>query len=194
MPGLGKLEFHPIVKAEFDDDIDAFHFYKNINPKPSKKPFPDFLEIFGEQEFSKIEKFIDDNLSSKSLTPKNDPMFKKVKKVYNDYREKLQQEWRESGKFQGSKKAKSKPTDEDYLLLYDSILCGFNLVTNDEILLEVSKYFFEEMKQNPYMAEDVIKAYYRRDTSLEPKIIEISKTMDYCSEPFRLSIALDNDC
>ena len=191
VPGLGPLEFHNIVKEEFDSDIEAYHLFKNISPKPSIKPYPDFLDVLGEQEFEKISKFIDDNLTQRPLSNKENSKFRMQRKIYDDYRILLQKSWRESGKFQNSAKATSRPSEEDYLLLHDAIENKANLVTNDEILLEVSRHFMEITNQNPYMAEEIIKEYYLADNTLKDVIVEITQTMEYCSEQFRTSIVFN---
>lgn len=193
VPTLGRLAFHPIVKKEFQDDIESFYLYQNITPKPQKKFYPSFLDMIGPSKFSELEKFINENLATFQTTRKADPHFKLQKKVYDAYRIQLQDEWKNSNKFQNSVKAKSHPSDEDYSLLYDALKNKVSLVTNDEILKDIASHFFENNSLSSYTSEEVIGKYHANNPALKSKIVDVAKTLEYASEIFRLSIALGEE-
>ena len=191
IPNLGILEFHPVVFKEFEDDMEAYHLFKNLSPKPKRKCYPSFFDDLGEQVFPKIEKFIKANITKLTTSSSSDPDFLIQKKIYDDYRVSIQEEWRAQNRFQGSQKAVSEPSDEDYLIVYDALKNKVEVVTNDEILLEVSNHFLnQQLNKAAYMAEHVIKAVYDSNNSLRKDIEECAQNLGYLQEKFQLGLVL----
>ncbi len=188
IPGMGLLEFHPIVLEEFESDVATFHLEKNLTPRPKKRGYPSFFDDVGEVTFPKIERFIKDNLTSLSLANLRDDGFKAKRIVFDDYRKQLQKEWREENIFQGSNKSTSAPSPEDYLLLYDAIKNSVDLVTNDEILLEIAKHFLSVKSKHVHMAEHILKGVFKNDPRLKSKIEECIANLGGLGEKFEPSI------
>lgn len=189
IPNLGKIEFHPIVLTEFDNDLAAYHLFKNLNLKPKWKGYPNFFDTLGHELLPKIESFIKGNLTKLATTSPNDKKFIIQRKIYDDYRIQLQNQWQKENKYQASQKSISEPTDEDYLLLYDALKNKIELVTNDEILLAVANHFLGvQVNKMAYMAEHVIHAVYSHNTHLKVAIEDCVKNLNYLNEKFQLNL------
>jgi hypothetical protein len=180
---VGVLKFHQIVKDEFQDDLDAWYYRKHVTGAP--RAYPRFFDSIQEHGLKKLEKFINDNLTTSDIgaVDVQSRRFERQKVLFEVKRKELQAHWIKAGT--KGKKVTSVPSDNDYSLLSTAIEYKLKMLTCDEILLEVSKEFHEE--SFVLELEDVLKAIYNTDVSKQAQIKTTIQTLDHLSETIKAS-------
>ena len=180
-----KIEFHPIVKEEIEAHFTAWLTCKELKIS-TKSSCPSFFDSIGKSAIEKIVGFVDANLApSFSVDTTSDEFFNR-KKVYEAARKKIQIGWTSEGVI--GKKTYSKPSDQDYSILFSVEKNLLKLATNDEILLAIACELLEE--GSTYKTEDLINLVYLINLSSEEKIKEVCATLSALDQTFNLARAL----
>jgi len=180
-----KVEFHPIVKEEIEAHFTAWLTCRELNIS-TKNACPSFFDSIGKSAIEKILKFVSGNLAPSLTVNITSNEFFNRKKVYEAVRKKIQTDWALEGV--KGKKISSKPSDQDYSILFSVEKNLLKLATNDEILLAIARELLVE--GSTYKTEDLINLVYLADSSVEEKIKEVCATLSALDQTFSLARAL----
>ena len=179
--GLGDLLFHEIVLEEAKAHEKAFKELKKL--KLPSTDVPDFFSKIKGSDLKEMMKFIQANIdkSTKKEQPHNQH-FRKMKKAYEKERKDLQKAWTAQGI--KANKVSSKPSNNDYNLLYSANHRKYKLVTHDEILFSVASEFLEE--GFILRTEDILNQILKINPSLKIKIEDATNNLESIGEKINI--------
>ena len=180
--GFGKIEFHPIVKDEVEAHTTAWRLSSQYGIKSAD--YPAFLETVGEGTVKKIELFVKNNISN-TINPVDTTSQKYInkKRIYEDERKDIQKEWVSQGV--SGKKVRSKPSINDYSVLFSADCYKHKILTNDEILLAVATEFLDA--GFIFKTEDALNAIYKANPACKPDLEEVIRTLSSLNEAINQS-------
>jgi predicted nucleic acid-binding protein len=175
--GVGVLEFHPIVLEELTAHLEAHRILSDYGW--TDETFPKFFDSLNENQKLQLTNFVSSNVS-KTITSvsSSDSDFHTSRKAYEKERVNLQNIWKSNGT-QG-RKVFSKPTLNDYKVLFSAQECNYKLLTNDEILLAVAESILDE--GFTYKTEDIINAALKLDPSKKQIVEEVLDNLSLIGE------------
>lgn len=186
---IGTVVFHQVVLEEVSAHIESWMYLNKVGIRPPEGEYPNFFDVIGEEELSKIEKFVTDNLSQDFAPVDSDqPKFQIKRKIYERERKKIQAQWQKSGT--KGRKTYSTPSNADYGILYTAETTKTKIVTNDEILLAVAEDILGE--GNTYKTEDLINAVLREDPSKKAAIQEALTNLEFMGEHINVGRVLNS--
>jgi hypothetical protein len=173
MVGADLFQFHPIVLEEVEAHAQAWITATELGYKDND--LPSFFDEIQKDGILKICKFVDDNLAQVAEVKSDTADFINQRKIYETTRLILQQQMRNKGAV--GKKVDSRPSLNDYKILYSASKQNMKLSTNDGILLEISKEILDP--QNALKTEAVLKLILISDSTKKKGIEETLKTLNY---------------
>lgn len=141
--GIGIVEFHPIVLEEVSGHIGFWNKACEYNLSNKTEHCPNFFHALLADDFPKTIDFITANLctSIESVNVKGQD-FSDKRKIYEAERQRLQKIWKENGVL--GKKVTSKPSNNDYCILYSAEKHNHKIITHDEILFAVATEILDD--------------------------------------------------
>ena len=179
------IKFHPIVLLEVHSHKEAWDLCQAYSY--SSPIYPDFFDLIRGEGIQKVIEFVESNIEKQIPSVDIDSReFHNKRKTYEAERHRLQLAWKNSGVL--GNKTTSKPSNNDYSVLFSAEKYGLKLVTNDEILLSIAQEFLAE--ENTYKAEDIINARYKENPNLRELIEDASEVLNNLKITFNISRAL----
>lgn len=174
---FGKIEFHPIVKLEVEAHATAWRLSSKYGI--TSADYPAFFGMVGEQTIVKIENFVDNNFS-RLINPVDTTSQRYISKrrIYESERKHIQNEWASQGVL--GRKVRSRPSDNDYSILFSADCFKHKILTNDEILLAVATEFLDA--GCIFKTEDVLNAIYKANPSCRSDMQEVINTLSALGE------------
>lgn len=148
--GSDLFQFHPIVLAEVEAHTQAWIVSNELG-------------------------YVDENLAAIALVNSDTEAFVAQRKIYENTRIELQDEMRRRG-YKG-RKVDSKPSLNDYKILYSAHTLQVKISTNDGILLEISREILDS--HNALTTENLLKMILIADPLKKKDIEEVLKTLHY---------------